>query len=261
MMVGPGARGRSYGPRYREIEQALRERLAGLRPGQRLPSDSDLCAEFGVSRMTARHAMQQLADEGLIERDPGRGTFVAEAPAHRRADSLMTFSREMRRRGRVPTSRLVSRVLRAAGEEEAADLGLRPGDRVVGLRRVRLADGQPIALEEAVLPGRCADAVMAADLEAGSLHEALVADGLIPTRGHATIAAQVAEPGEADLLSVAPGDPLLVERRVIVDQHGHPLERTESRYAAQRYALEVSFAVAHPPARGARRRRTHEGRV
>lgn len=254
------AGGRPYGPRYREIEQALRERLAGLRPGQRLPSDSDLCAEFGVSRMTARHAMQQLADEGLVERDPGRGTFVAEPPAHRRADSLMTFSREMWRRGRVPASRLVSRVLRSASEKEATDLGLRPGDQVVSLRRVRMADGQPIALEEAVLPGSCADLVMTADLEAGSLHETLIAGGLIPTRGHATIAAQVAEPGEADLLSIAPGDPLLVEWRVIVDQHGHPLERTESRYAAERYGLEVSFAVADPMARGTRRRRPSAGR-
>ena len=59
-----------YAPRYREIEAVLRERIAHLRPGQRLPSDTDLCAEFGVSRMTARHAMAQLADEGLVRRDP-----------------------------------------------------------------------------------------------------------------------------------------------------------------------------------------------
>ena len=98
-----------YAPRYREIEAALRERIARLRPGQRLPSDADLCAEFGVSRMTARHAMSQLADEGLVRRDPGRGTFVAEPPTHRRANFLMTFSHEMRRQGRVPSSRIVER--------------------------------------------------------------------------------------------------------------------------------------------------------
>ena len=58
-------------PRYRQIEQALRERIATLRPGERLPSDAELCREFGVSRMTARNAMQRLAEEGLVTRDPG----------------------------------------------------------------------------------------------------------------------------------------------------------------------------------------------
>ena len=102
----------SYAPRYREIEQTLRARIASLRPGQRLPSDADLCLEFDVSRMTARHAMAQLAEEGLVRRDPGRGTFVAEPPTQRRANFLMTFSHEMRRQGRVPTSRIVERLVR-----------------------------------------------------------------------------------------------------------------------------------------------------
>jgi GntR family transcriptional regulator len=233
----------TYAPRYREIEQSLRSRIAELRPGQRLPSDADLCAEFGVSRMTARHAMSQLADEGLVRRDPGRGTFVAEPPTHRRANFLMTFSHEMRRQGRVPSSRIVERCVRPPTDAERASLRTARNSDVVVLRRVRLADHVPVAVEWAVLSPRCVEAVMAADLETGSLHEALIAEGMVPTRGKSSIGAEAANADDAVLLGVDAGEPMLVERRLIFDQRGRPIERTESRYAADRYGLNVGFSV------------------
>src|SRR5206468_7505106 len=111
-------------PAYRQIEQALRERIARLPPGERLPSDAELCAQFGVSRMTARNAMEQLAVDGLIRREPGRGSFVAQPPAHRRTNRLMTFTQEMLRAGRVPTSRVLTRVIRPSSAVEATNLGI-----------------------------------------------------------------------------------------------------------------------------------------
>ncbi|HSM33702.1 MAG TPA: GntR family transcriptional regulator [Anaerolineae bacterium] len=233
----------TYAPRYREIEQALRARISRLRPGQRLPSDADLCAEFGVSRMTARHAMAQLAEEGLVRRDPGRGTFVAEPPTHRRANFLMTFSHEMRRQGRRPSSRIVERVVRPPTDGERSELRVAHGADVVDLRRVRLADGRPVAVERAVLASRCIGSVLAADLETGSLHEALIRDGMVPSRGKSSIRAEAATRDDAVLLGVATGEPMLVERRLIFDQRGRPIERTESRYAADRYGLNVGFSV------------------
>jgi GntR family transcriptional regulator len=235
--------GLAYAPRYREIEATLRARIARLRPGQRLPSDADLCAEFGVSRMTARHAMAQLAEEGLVRRDPGRGTFVAEPPMHRRANSLMTFSREMRRQGRLPSSRIVTRLVRPPTDAERAALRTSRDAAVVELRRVRLADHEPLALETAVLTEPCIAPVMAADLETGSLHEVLIAAGIVPTRGESTIGAEAAGADDAVLLAVRVGEPMLVERRLIYDGRGRPIERTESRYAADRYGLHVGFSV------------------
>ncbi len=233
----------SYAPRYREIEQVLRARIARLRPGQRLPSDADICAEFGVSRMTARHAMAQLADEGLVRRDPGRGTFVAEPPTHRRANFLMTFSHEMRRQGRVPSSRIVERRMRPPTDPERVELRIGRESEVVELRRVRLADREPVAVETAVLTSWCIGVVMAADLETGSLHEALISEGIVPSRGKSSIGAEAATGDDAVLLGVGAGAPMLVERRLILDQRGRPIERTESRYVADRYGLDVGFSV------------------
>lgn len=240
-MTEPG-----YQPHYRHIEQVLRTRIAGLPAGTRLPSDAELCVEFGVSRMTARNAMQRLADDGLIAREPGRGSFVAEPPAYRRANRLMTFTQEMLRTGRNPSSRVLIRVIRPASEPEAESLGLRRREPVVHLRRLRLADDAPIALESSVLIGACASAVMTADLERGSLHETLGRAGFGLRRGTGTIAAAAATAEDARLLGLRPGDPLLVERRVIVDGHGRRIESTESRYPADRYGLVVAFDVEPP---------------
>lgn len=232
-----------YLPRYREIEQALRARIATLQPGDPLPSDATLCREFGVSRMTARNAVQRLAEEGLVSREPGRGTFVAVPPSHRRANSLMSFSDEMRRHNRVPRSRLLGRELRPATPSEARDLRLRDGEQVVSLLRIRLADDLPLAVESVALHERCARVVMHADLEEGSLHYVLHAGGFVPARGRATIGAEPASPEDARLLGITAGAPLLVERRVIADLRGRPLESTESRYPGTRYALDVDFEV------------------
>ena len=236
----------AWQPHYRVIEQALRERVASLQPGERLPSDAELCAEFGVSRMTARNAMERLAADGLIRREPGRGSFVAEPSPHRRTNRLMTFTQEMRRAGHVPTSRILTRRLRPSTAAEADRLGLAPRDPVVELRRVRLSDGRPMALETAILVGSTAPVVLGADLETGSLHETLATAGFRLRRGTGTISAARATAEDGRLLAIRPGDPLLIERRTIIDDDGRRVETTESRYPADRYGLDVQFEVEGP---------------
>ena len=230
-------------PRYFEIEQSLRERAASLEPHSPLPSESQLCTQFGVSRMTARAAVQRLVQDGLVYRVPGRGTFVAASRANRTAGHILSFSDEMRRRGRVPSSRVIERRQRRATDEEARRL--RTPDVVV-LRRVRLADGKPLALECAVFPADRIGSALAGDLEHGSLFRSLVSAGLVPTSGSAALAAEAATASDARLLRVRKGAPLLVERRLIHDQDGVPVEWTESRYVGSRYGIDVDFDVELP---------------
>ncbi len=230
-------------PRYYAIEQALRARVAALDPHAPLPSDAQLCEEFGVSRMTARGAMQRLVHDGLVYRVPGRGTFVAVPRANRTAGHILSFSDEMRRRGRVPSSRVVASGRRAATADEVRRLA---AEEVFVLRRVREGDGEPVALETAVFPAERVAGLLDGDLEGMSIFAILVAGGLVPTAGRAALAAEAATAEDAKLLGVKRGEPLLVERRLIHDQDGRPLELTESRYVGTRYGLDVEFDVELP---------------
>jgi GntR family transcriptional regulator len=193
--------------------------------------------------MTARNAMARLVQEGIVRRIPGRGTFVAEQPVHRQAGSLISFSDEMRRRGRRPSSQVLRRGTRAGTPEEVPALALPDGSEVAELVRLRLADDEPIAIEASAFEPALAAVLAAADLVSGSLFDALVGAGRVPTAGRASLVADAATATDARHLGVRRGGPLLVERRLIFDQAGRPLELTESRYAAERYALEVSFDV------------------
>jgi GntR family transcriptional regulator len=229
---------RAQTPRYAVIEEYLRELIAAGKPGDPLPSDSELCERFSVSRMTARQAVLRLVNEKAIYRVPGSGSFIADRHIHRGMNRLLSFTEDMTARGRVVSSRVLNAGLRAGAPDELRALHLASADRVVAVTRVRLADGIPLALERAVLPPTSAPIVQA-DLATSSMHELMRELGREPTVAHGSLTAVTASPLEAELLAVKVGAGLLVERRTILDQQGAPMEYTETSYVGERYLFDV----------------------
>lgn len=230
-------------PAYIAIARALREDIARLQPGDAIPTESELCKRFGVSRMTARAGVARLVDEGLLYRTRGKGTFVAEPHVHRQTWRLRSFSQDMVARGLRPSSRILEISQQVAEPGIAEALRLPPGARVIVLKRERLADDRPMALERTLLPPAYA-AVLGADLERGSLHEAFAELGHVPTVARGAIVPQAATEEDAAAFDVPVGEPLLVETRLVYDADDTPIERTESRYSPARYILDIELHAA-----------------
>lgn len=238
-------------PLYERIEKQLRRRLDDAADGSSFPSEPRLAEEFGVSRMTVRAALAKLERDGLVERVPGRGSFVRKGAANRPVGILLSFHDQALSEGKTPRSRVLKAEVRDASPLEAAALyqGPPPEEdapplQVVAINRVRLFDDVPIAIERATFSADLSS-LLAADLETGSLHNALRRLGLSPTIGSSVLTARTAD-DDAKELGVAPTTPMLVETRSIVDQNGDPLEYTISSYVADRYALKVDFSVMKP---------------
>lgn len=225
-------------PRYQEIADYLRRLIAASRPGDRLPSEAQLCDRFGVSRMTVRQAVQLLANERLLVRRRGEGTFTAPRVVARLLGSPLSFTESMRRRGLRASSHLLHAGWIEPSPEDLAALHLAPGSRAIVVERLRLADDLPMAIERAVAPPACAG-ILEEDLEGGSLHDAFERLGRIPTRAQARVSARPATDIERSLLGLGPDGVVLSERRTIDDQDGIPIEHTETLYAAERYQFEA----------------------
>ena len=224
--------------RYEQIAEYLRHLVGTSVPGDRLPSEAELCERFGVSRMTARQAVQLVAADGLIERRRGAGTFVRSAPVPRDLGSPLSFTGSMRARGMTASSRTMCWEPVMPSEAEREALGLRPDAAAFVLERLRLADGIPMSIERAVMPAELATA-LPPGFEQGSLHDAFRGVGRVPTEAHAEVSARRAAKRERDLLGLPASGIIISETRTIFDQDGVALEHTETRYAANRYAFRA----------------------
>lgn len=209
-----------------------------------LPSEMEVAERFGVSRMTARRAFENLVAKGRIERRRGVGSIVLPTPLHREESLLRSFSDDMRRRGMNPSSRVIHTEV-GTNPTLANQLGLSAHDWIVTIQRVRLADGVPVALETTGLPGEY-EPVLKADLEQGSLHEALAALGRTMTRATGFVTARLATAQEAHHLGLQQPAALLVETRLLTDDNGRRLEITESAYVGTRWVMDTGSYVAPP---------------
>ncbi len=214
-------------PLYELIEQNFRDLIGStqLKAGDSIPSEWDLSDLYGVSRLTVRRALEDLARQGWLNRRHGVGTFVSNPTVTQIPKSRLSFSEQMLAIGRTPASRQVSLRVTPARAESAAALGLQVGDPLVELIRVRLADGEPILLETTSLPGRRFPNLEQADLSDRSLYSYLAEHYNILVVGFDhTLQPVLLNDEEAELLDCEAGSPAVLSEIVAYDAEGAPVE-------------------------------------
>lgn len=232
-------------PLYIQLAATLRRKILDgeIASGQALPSERQLCEILSASRVTVRKATELLIAEGLLTRRQGSGTFVnqrIEAPG----SYLSSFSEDAEARGEATETIWIMKSHSHASEEEGRLLEIGEGSPVVRLSRVRLAAGEPLAVENATVP-----AEMLPDIETigASLYQALEKHGNRPMTGTQRIRAALAGPTEAGLLTIPENTEILRIERLTRRADGRPVELTRSAYRGDRYdfvsELRGPFAV------------------
>lgn len=223
------------------VRDALRDRiLAGDLPvGSPLPSEADLCAEFGASRGPVRQAISALSVEGLIETRQGRVPVVQQRPMAQSIDDFFSFSSWVRSTGRTPGQRTLEIARRPASAIAQAQLGVGASEPVVDITRLRLIDGEPVMLERTTFIASVGRELFDIDTDAGSIFDALIARGIPLDSGEHMIDAVPADAQDAEQLGVPVGTALLRVQRVTRSSDGLPIEYSDDRYRSDRAALRV----------------------
>ena len=210
---------------------------AGL-PATRCRRSGSSRRQYGVSLITVRRALDELAREQRIERARGRGTFVLPSRIDRDLDEPLSFSEEMQRRGLDPETRLIASRPETASERVAAALELEPGSPTLFVERLRLADGDPLLLEQAHLPAERFPGLLDSDLEAGSLYQLLSERyGTTVARTRETFEPVMLRSREAALLGLKPRMPALLVEGIAFSDEGVPVEFSRTFVRGDRHPL------------------------
>jgi len=239
-------------PLYFQIAERLRDamRTGRMRRGDLLTTDERVQQDFAVSRATARKALDELVDEGLVERITGKGTFVTEPRLQVPLPAMLSFTEELERRGMKPRTRVVSIGWVPAGEGVAQALGVQAKALVLRLERIRYADDKPVLHTVDILPEQLR--IGPGEDFSGSLYRLMESRGVRLAECQNIIRAAVTDRRLGKLLQVKKGFPVLALQRTSYDTDGRPVLYEEAACRGDLYSYATRL-VRQPPG-GARRR-------
>jgi GntR family transcriptional regulator len=231
-------------PLHSQLKAAIDARIESgeWAPEGQVPSERELCEQFRVSRITVRQALHELVAEARLVRIHGRGTYVATSPLKKQLLPLVGFSEDMLARGQRPGAKVLRFEPAAASLAVAQALQLSAGEEILVLRRLRLANSRPMALETVHLPEKLCPGLREENLEDRSLYQLLRQRyGIHPARALQQWQAVACPSADAKLLDIRGGSPVLQIQRTTFEQSGRPFEYLESFFRGDRYVFQAEL--------------------
>jgi GntR family transcriptional regulator len=233
--------------KQRETRERVLELIEPLNVGASIPPERQLSVELGVSRLTLRAALDELVREGYLVRRRGAGTFVAEPKVPKGMD-IASFSDDMRARGLTPGSRTIDLREIPAGARLGRILHVSPAEPILSAKRLRLADGDPMAIELLHVRSSLVPGLSGADLEENSFYDLLSSRyGISIVGGTQTVEPTVTNDEESTALGVPLHSPALLFERVTRSSAGDTVEYTSSTYRGDRYRLVTEIGAGGRP--------------
>jgi len=225
---------------YQQLIDVLRgELLSGeIQPGELIPTEGELSAQYQVSRTTVRKAIETLSDEGLVVKKQGKGTFAEKPKFERKIIDPVSFSASCTYKGMRPGSKLIQRFIRKADSAERQSLGLDQKGEILYIQRLRYVDNEPLLVENNYFPLPEYKFLLEKDIDAHSLYDTISGEsGKKIGSAHKTIEITMAAKNEADLLQVKTGSPLFYLRGIVFDESGIPVHLTAQFIRGDRFKL------------------------
>jgi GntR family transcriptional regulator len=229
-------------PLYLQVKEEIIDLIqrGELKPNDQLPSQRELVSTYGASHMTVRRALDELIDEGLIYAIPGKGIYVREHKLQAESCPLMSFTEEMALRGMHASSTVLAARLVPASTVMARTLDVELGMPLAYLRRLRLADGLPMALQTNYLKSWLCPGLLERDLQDASLYNLLRQEyQLCLTSSKGTVEAALADDEHASLLGMELPAALLITEQVSFLENGQPIEYVRTAYRGDRYQYRI----------------------
>ena len=231
-------------PLHSQLKAAVERRIDSGQwaPEARVPSERELCEQFGVSRITVRQALHQLVVDRRLVRVHGRGTYVASTPVNMELLPLMGFSEDMAARSQKPGASVLRFETMVPSMAVSQALHLTMGEEVFVLERLRLANSRPMTLETAYLPEKLCRSIGGLGMEDASLYRTLGERcGIQPWRALQQWQAVACPPEAARLLGIRSGSPVLQIHRTTFDTEGRVFEYVESFVRGDRYVFQAEL--------------------
>lgn len=249
MLTSSGPDDAASAPLWMQVMEKIASELASADapPGTRLESEQKLCDRFGVSRVTIRQALNELRRRGLVNSKAGLGWFAGPGEEsdvlHATPGVKVSFSEMARSKGLNPDAVVLSHEVTRADYEQAAHLMIAPGSLLLSLRRLRLLNGIPVAVDENRVPYELVPNSESVDFSHESLFAEMRRFGTYPDHCDYEVEATAANEDDAQLLGTVVGFPLLVTREVLYDKAHRPIAVGSIRYRGDRYRFRAVLAV------------------